>query len=267
MAQQMVAPPLSPEGYQLAARYQLGAPVAEYRRWLRPLEGVSSAFFLLMGVFLIVIAASSTVTSAALLLLVLGLLFLGATFIWPLLFLINRGHCVYVCAEGLVQVKGRQVDVARWDQVVSFVQDITRHTYRVYLIPVVRYTSHAYTVHLDNGARLTFNDSLRHVERLGTMIERAAAQRLTPRALAAYNSGAPVFFGDLGISQQGITRGQKFLPWSQFQGYEISDGVLTISQQGKFLNWASIAVSQFPNLLVFVHLMDYLQRGQRQAAR
>jgi hypothetical protein len=267
MAQQVAPPTLPPAAYELAARYQLGPPMAEYQRWFQPRELIGSAALILVGLFFVFGSLFTTSPDGPLGFLIVGLIFIAAGLIWPLIFLLNFSHRVYVCAEGLIQVRGSKADVVRWDQVESFLQAVTRRTTRAYGIPVARFTSHIYTVRRMDGTKLTFKDGLRNVENLGNTIARATAHRLTPRAIAAYNSGAPVAFGNLSISQQGISMGQKLLPWSEYQGYQIKNGAVSIRQQGKKLNWATLPVRRFPNLLVFVALMDYIHSSQGRTAR
>lgn len=266
MAQQLATRTLPPAVHQLAASHQLGAPAAEYRRWLRPWRIATSVVLTLPGFFFLYIGLVFTPESL-LTPLIVALAFFGCALIWPLIFLVNIKHRVYVFAEGLVQAKGSRVDVLRWDQVESFVQNVTRTTNTFSGIPLSRVTIHVYTVRRVDGTKLVFRDSLRHVEGLGNTIARATAQRLLFRAIAAYSSGAPVAFGELTISQQGISKGQTLLPWNQFQNYQISNGTVLIRQQGKRLNWSSTPVRNVPNLLVFVALMDYIRRGQGQAPR
>jgi hypothetical protein len=88
-----------------------------------------------------------------------------------------------------------------------------------------------------------------------------------PKAIAASSSGAPVAFGSLIISQQGNSKDQVLLPWYQFQKYEISNGVVIIRQHGRRIRWSATAVGTFPNLLVFIALVDYIRRGQGQVPR
>jgi hypothetical protein len=266
MAQQVATRSLPPEVYQLAAYYQLGAPAAEYRRWLRPSGIVASAFLALAGCFFFTLALLGA-AGLVLLFLITGVLLIGCALIAPCIFLFNMDHRVYVFTEGLAQVKGNQTDVLRWDQVVSFVQSVTRQTTFYAFIPVASITTHIYSVQRTDGATLVFRDNLRKVQNLGNTIGRATARLLTPRAIAAYNSGAPVAFGSLIISQQGITKDQIALPWYQFQKYEISNGVVIIRQHGRRIRWSATAVSAFPNLLVFIALMDHIRRGQGQVPR
>ncbi|HLW03819.1 MAG TPA: DUF6585 family protein [Ktedonobacterales bacterium] len=266
MAQQVATQTLPPEVYQLAAYYQLGAPAAEYRRWLRPAGIVTSVLLVVAGCFFFYLAFIGT-ADIVLPLLIIGVLWIGCALIWPCIFLLNMDHRVYVFTEGLAQVKGNQTDVLRWDQVVSFVQNVTTTTTFYAVIPVARVTTHIYTVQRADGKTLIFRDNLCKVQSLGNTIGRATAQRLTPKAIAAYNSGAPVAFGSLIISQQGISKDQVLLPWYQFQKYEISNGLVIIRQHGRRIRWSATAVSMMPNLLVFIALMDYIRRGQGQGPR
>src|SRR5437660_7393184 len=112
-------------------------------------------------------------------------------------------------------------------------------------------------VHVVGGAKLKFGDGLRDVENLGKAIVQATTQRLTPRAIAAYNSGMPVPFGSYSVSQQGISRGQKVLTWDQYDTYELKEGMVRVKMKGKFFNWATIPVRTMPNMLVFLSLVDY----------
>jgi hypothetical protein len=196
---------------------------------------------------------------------IIGLLLLAGALIAPLIFLLNRSQRVYVFAEGLVQSKGNTSEMVRWDQVESVLQAIIKITYKVvYVIPIARIVRHAYTVRRTDGTRLVFRDSLRGVEALGDRVSRETARYLFPKALAAYRAGEQVAFGDLMVSKQGISRSGKLLPWTQYQKVDVANGVVKIQQQGKRLSWASVQVRRLPNVVVFLNLMEAIQREQRQ---
>ncbi len=267
MAQQIAPQPLPPQAFQLAATYQLGTPTAEYRPWLRPAGIFSSAVLLLVGIAFLIASFATTNPDSASGFLVLGLILFASGLIWPAIFLFTRNQQVYVCTEGLVRVKGGQAEAMRWDQMASFFQAVNIFTYRVFLIPVVKMTNHAYTVFGASGTKLVFKDNWRNVEALGTTIGRETTRRLLPKAIEAYTAGAPVTFGDLVVSQQGISKGGKALPWHLYQGTQVNRGYVFIRQQGKTLRWASIPVRKIPNFLVFVGLIEYIQRGQQGVAR
>lgn len=262
MSQQIAFSPTS-DAEALAAQHQLGAPVAEYQRWLRPSAIVYSVLLVMAGLLLLLIA--STGGDGALVPFILGLVLFVCGLIAPFIFLLNRSQRVYVFAEGLVQTKGSTPEVVRWDQTESLQQAIVKITYKVlYVIPVARIVRHTYTVHRTDGTRLVFRDSLRGVEALGDRISRETARYLFPKALAAYHAGEQVAFSDLTISKQGIGRNGKLLPWGEYQGVEVVRGVVKIQQRGKRFSWASVQVRRLPNLLVFLNLLESIQREQRQ---
>lgn len=247
----------------LAAQHQLGAPVAEYRRWLRPSSIVYSVLLVVAGLLLLLIAGAGG--GGALVSFIIGLVLFVCGLIAPLIFLLNRGQRVYVFAEGLMRTKGSRSEVVRWDQVESLRQAIVKITYKVlYVIPVARIVRHTYTVCQMDGTKLVFRDSLRGVEVLGDRVSRETARCLFPKALATYHAGEQVAFGDLTISKQGVSRSGKLLPWAEYQGVEVVQGVVKIQQRGKRFSWTSVQVRKMPNLLVFLNLLESIQREQRQ---
>ena len=144
-------------------------------------------------------------------------------------------------------------------------QAIVKVTYKVlYVIPVARIVRHTYTVLRTDGTRLVFRDSLRGVEALGDRISRETARYLFPKTLAAYHAGEQVAFGDLTVSKQGVGKSGKLLPWEEYQGVEVIKGVVKIQQRGKRFSWVSVQVRKTPNLLVFLNLLESIQREQRQ---
>lgn len=262
---QQIALSFAPNVEALAAQHQLGAPVAEYRRWLRPFSIVYSVLLVVAGLLVLI---AGTGSEGAIVSFIIGLIVFVCGLIAPFIFLLNRSQRVYVFAEGLVRTKGSTSEVVRWDQVDSMLQFILKITYRVfYVIPVARIVRHRYTVRQTDGTRLVFRDSLRGVEALGDRISRETARYLFPKALAAYHAGEQVAFGDLTISKQGISRSGKLLPWAEYQGVEVVKGVAKIQQRGKRFNWAAVQVGKMPNLLVFLNLLESIQREQRQGQK
>lgn len=260
---QQIALSLAPNVEALATEHQLGTPLAEHRRWLRPSSIVYSVLLVVAGLLLFLIAGAGG--DGAIVSFIIGLILFVCGLIAPLLFLINRSQRVCVFAEGLVQVKGGTSEVVRWDQVESVLQAIVKVTYRVlYVIPVARIVRHSYTVRRTDGTRLVFRDSLRGVEALGDRLSRETARYLFPKALATYHAGEQVAFGEVAISKRGIGRNGKLLSWTEYQGVEVVRGVVKLQQRGKRSNWTAVPVRKLPNLLVVLSLLETIAREQRQ---
>ena len=252
--------PIPPEAQQLVATYQLGMPVAEFGSKLTAGKLVSSILFLLIGAgFLVLSLTTSSSSSGLLALLLISLLFIGLGLASFIVMYLRRNLHIYVCPEGLLYVNGDKADVIRWDQIEVVWTQVTKRYYN----GVYTGTTHLYTVRRGDGATFKFSDKFHKVGDLGTIIERETSRRLLPKAIAAYNAGMPVTFGKLTVSQQGVSNGKELLPWYQIKGIQVNRGIVTVSKEGKWLNWASIAVSRTPNIFVFMGLVNYVVNGRR----
>src|SRR5215469_7173262 len=225
MAQPSSTPAFSQAAYELASRYQLGNLVAEYRPWLRRRSMLLTGTYLLVGgLFLLILGVRSLDASGPLVIL-FAVALIALAFLRPARYYFSTRHLrVYVGTQGLVRVKKNRTEAVKWDQVEAFWQNVTRITYRVYGVPTNRVTAHKYTIRRVDGTRMIFKDTLLDVENLGTTIAQETARLLLPRAIDTYNSGAPVAFGSLSLSKQGITKSTKHLPWDQFAGVQVENG-------------------------------------------
>lgn len=170
-----------------------------------------------------------------------------------------RGAQAQLFERGFVIARAGKTVAARWEDIASVTQYIIRMRY--YGIPV--WTSHKYTVALNNGDSLLINNGFGKVGKLGEAVQRMSANVLLPRAIAAYNSGAVLPFGKFSVSQAGISNGQETLPWSDLNQLTFGNGNVLIMRKGKRLRWAATRVRQTPNIYVLTGLVSYVQRGIR----
>ena len=63
--------------------------------------------------------------------------------------------------------------------------------------------------------------------KLGEAIQREVTRLHTPRAIEAYNSGAPVVFGPFTLGMQGISNGRETLPWNRVKSININRGTVS----------------------------------------
>jgi len=166
---------------------------------------------------------------------------------------------VYTFAEGLLRVKGSQIDVIRWDQTEAVWQKIIR--YRRYFITI--YTSYKYTVRRRDSAEFKFTGSLKNIKQLGENIQQEIARRHMPQAIAAYNNGAPLNFGPYVLNTQGISYGNALIPWYQIHQVTLKRGWVAV-QDGSTFGKFRTNVQRIPNLIVFLRMVDYArQQGNR----
>ena len=93
-------------------------------------------------------------------------------------------------------------------------------------------------------------------EHTRALIQAEAFKHLMPRAIESYSAGGTLHFGKLSINQAGIDNGKEVVPWAQVKSVQVSNGFIVIKKDGKWLNWANVAVAQTPNFFVFLALVD-----------
>jgi hypothetical protein len=170
-----------------------------------------------------------------------------------------RGAHAQLFERGFVISRAGKTVAARWEDIASVTQYVVRMRY--YGIPV--WTSHKYTVTLNNGDSLLINNGFSKVGKLGEAVQRMSANVLLPRAVAAYNSGAVLTFGKLSVSQAGISNGQETLPWSDLNQLTFNNGSVIITRKGKRMRWTATQIRKTPNVYVLMGLVSYVQRGIR----
>ncbi|GAC1300972.1 MAG: hypothetical protein NVSMB27_41320 [Ktedonobacteraceae bacterium] len=266
MAQQTSpAQNISADVYQTAATHQLGQLTAVYKPRIIPPGIVLSVLLILLGLWLSLFV--NLFNGGGIGALIIGILFLGFGLWMPVRQVLNRAMRVYVFTGGLVYVKSSSTDAIQWNQVEAVWQSLRRYGIRVLLvisIPIV--VTRAYRVKLADGRTLIFNGVLDNVETLGNAIVSGTARYLLPKAIASYKAGYPVQFGPFTVSKQGISRGDKCVPWNLYGRIMVRNGFVGIRHQdGRRLGWRDAPVYSVPNFYVFIALVDYVVRNERQS--
>ena len=265
MAQQarISSPPQLPqEAYQYAGMYQLGNPVAVYRVSFRQ-NSVGGIFCLLLAVVLVYIIHQDGFyvfdNPSAVFFVILVLLFAaGGVYLLVFYPLIHGSWRIYACTGGFVFLKGSKAVACRWDQVAFVWQRITRH----YTNGVYTGTSFKYTVRRADGVEIIINQQIRNGAQLGTLIQREATSRLTPRALAGFQAGQTLQFGPFSVSRQGLGTSRGMLPWNEVQQVSANRGVVVIQQRGQRRGKSYGGVDKVPNLYVFFNVANAIAKGR-----
>jgi hypothetical protein len=80
----------------------------------------------------------------------------------------------------------------------------------------------------------------------------------------AYRAGIPIQFGAITLNVHGISMqggGQRILPWNYVQRLHLDDASLSIYRVGGFWAWATLPISQIPNVGVLKRLADEGVKG------
>lgn len=164
----------------------------------------------------------------------------------------RRDLCVRLFTDGFTRTLAGQTVVARWDEVTEVWQNVIE-TYRG---SAHTNTTHIYTMRLADGRKFVFNNQVDKIAGLGAAMQKACAERLFPRARAAYDAGKTVAFSPFAVSHTGLSQGGKTLPWEQVERVELRRGMLHIRQKGQRRDWAFAMASKIPNLPVLMALAN-----------
>ncbi|GHO59079.1 hypothetical protein KSB_75540 [Ktedonobacter robiniae] len=119
-----------------------------------------------------------------------------------------------------------------------------------------------YKLWLSNGKRYVFDGKLQEVEKLGRIISREVARHKLPHLLEAYQWGERLQFGPLILSQEGMSKGKKLVPWSQISAVCVCDGYVAIDQEDETQLWPLVTVPEIPNFFAFIGLLNYITQNK-----
>jgi len=187
-------------------------------------------------------------------------------------FVYHRYHTslrVAVYADGFVSSDWHESLVCRWDEATEVYESITY---------VYRQTSDrpgprrwAYTVYRADGQRIQIA-GLEGIIPLGQTLKTEISKRVLHKAVKVYQAGGIVWFGPkLHISQQGVSDGDRTLPWHDVEEVRLSEvnNAVTVRQKGRRRSWKHIVGSQVGNAWVLKTMVDRIQelnRSSRQPA-
>jgi hypothetical protein len=262
---------------QLAASYNLGIPKTAYKPSTIS-SMIGGLLAVLFGIAWVVVAyyiTNSIISSAStgfppilgLIIPSFGLIFVLVGVGVIIKAYLNRNLRVWIYENGLVFIKRHGTEVMRWDQ-IAFVwhkvkKTTTTNTTTNYSTGYTTTTTstridHSYIVQRVDGVKFVFDHTFSRLRELGKTIEQESARYLYPQAVAAYNAGHPLRFGNLSISLAGLSDGKKTLSWNELKSIKVDEnnGAIAIRKQGKWLNWSNISLSETPNIIVFEALVN-----------
>lgn len=181
----------------------------------------------------------------------IGLLFVaaGAWTLWS--WRRERRHAAQANADGVIVDQNGKRFTAKWDDLREVYQQIVdvhrngRYTHTVY-----RFT----LVHRD-GAKVHLDERLGGVADLGKFIQQEVTTRRLPEAIRHFEQGAPLKFGALTISRDGISNGKVILPWSRHLATRLYYGDIYVKQRAEPEDFAKVGAHTIPNLYVLLNLM------------
>lgn len=246
---------MSTQSEQLAYEYQLGALIDSFgwhRSWLKAyifLSLLCLPFALLFSLFIIG----------------LPLLIFFLFTIYRSIRRLYSGKVLFVYEHGLIDQRKRRASVVRYSDILSMRTYIAKQ----YLKGVVYlWTNYIYTLELKDGSKLVVNHSIQNIAHLGTLLGDKLVEAKLPGAIALFQSGQPLQFGKLTVTQTGLSIGKKQLPWSEVGMVTVvpSEYLPALSiystatdRQGNLKRWNWLQLNAVTNLPLLLALVDWVR--------
>lgn len=162
---------------------------------------------------------------------------------------------VSVYEQGLVDKRNGTPQVIRYEDVKNI------YVKAVVINGVLNY---GLTLEIPNRQKVQLDEHLANIDSLRKLLEEQIVRHQLPAAIAMYQQGDPIGFNNLQVTHAGLSMGKKVLLWSEFESAEIqrmSNTVyLTIRQKGNKKEWGLQSRDTFPNLGLFLTMVDYIQK-------
>ena len=125
----------------------------------------------------------------------------------------------------------------------------------------------AYIVQGRDGTKIVLNpNTIAKGQALGQYIQQRSLDTLVPAYLNVYHNGQTLGFGPVQLSRAGLAVQDKTLPWDHVQNASANGWLLTINQSG-LKAWATLEVSQIPNVRVLLAVIERLTGGAAKVSQ
>lgn len=167
---------------------------------------------------------------------------------------------VYQFQLGLVVLRSGRASSYPWQQIKAIWKSVTDHylKQRGTFGTTTTYQGRSYGITLQHqdGRKLRLDNDLEDIRELSQLIDEAVFRAQWPAALASFEDGETLSFGNFRLNTQEFMSGKKALRWEQYPRFKVSKGSLTIHKPGKKLAWATSGVSAIPNARIFLTLTE-----------
>ena len=170
----------------------------------------------------------------------------------------NRRQQGYVFTEGFLCYGGAQTVLVRWEEI----ETVWRGTMGEDSISL-----NTLKIRKTDGQTISVGDSIRNAVQFCDHLEREYVARKLPGVIERYHAGAPLAFGKLIVSQQGLSKGNEILPWHEVERAEVSDRYVTIKKRGKWIGWFYNSVPRVPDACILRALLLYARPVQAYGTR
>lgn len=168
--------------------------------------------------------------------------------------LIASKPVLLVYEHGLIDGRKGSLQVIRYEEIKN-----------IYISLVL--SNYVITLETHHKKKIKINEHIANIDNLKILLEQQFVRQKWTDAVALYQQGSPIVFDNLQVSQAGLTTGKRLLPWSEF-------GTTDIQRIGKFVylmifqkdnkkEWGCVRRNNFPNIALFLALVNYAQETQK----
>jgi hypothetical protein len=167
---------------------------------------------------------------------------------------INRDLRVRIFREGFTVTKRGKTTITYWRD-IDFVRE---YWHKMIIQGIFQIHNHNVNVIKSNGETVKLDLTLNHIEKIGRLIQLAAAEYLSPIMVERLKSGDKCEFGPFKIDRYGIYKEKEFLPWEEVKSLDVNSvGSTTLhikkeSSHKLSIPWATKPGKAVPNLLLFI---------------
>jgi hypothetical protein len=174
----------------------------------------------------------------------------------------KEGQQLLFFDQGLICVgAGGRLSVRRWDSCTVY-QNTVRH----YRNGGYTHTTYSYRLIGPDGDTLGLAGGFQNPAEWGQRIQQAVTEAQLPRAIGALRQGAPLTFGDITLTRDGVFAGKKSVPWPQVQEIRVKDGTVSVRVAGKWLSLTRTMVRDIPNFFLFYEVAERLRLAAARPA-
>lgn len=169
----------------------------------------------------------------------------------------SKEPVILVYQHGLVDRRQKTADIIRYEEIKNLLLSV------VVINGVLNYVV---TLETQTGRKIKIDEHVANVDHLRTLLEEQLLQLQLPATIAAYLQGTPIVFGNLTLTQAGLSAGKRTLLWSEFDSADVQRQYKSVEfiirQKGSQKNWFTAPRDTFPNLALFFALVNSIRAAQ-----
>jgi hypothetical protein len=173
--------------------------------------------------------------------------------------------CVQVFSEGFSYSRSGKTDQVRWDDITEATLGVVQKKLRHHR--VILETFYEYRITPQSGTEIQFRlkkNAIPDIEQFSNTIRNEVTRRQLPKAIATFNEGGTIQFGNLSVSGTGINNGKETMAWSDIEELKLNKGSIKFLKKDKSSNWPDVLMGQTPNVFVFMALVNNVLKNRSE---